>query len=162
MHYWSFWENPSEDAFNSGELKVKSFGAKAHVHSTRCSTVSSSPSQGSFRGALSPGPQKGSATSPRKRGAENAVVHFFRTIVSKVIQTRGRAWESELCSYPRSSPLLSLLAALVSPLSLLETSKCQTSFLAVINSSSGVPRPSQVEGESALCCFCSLTHEMEK
>ncbi|XP_029307867.1 myelin basic protein b isoform X5 [Cottoperca gobio] len=37
--------------------------------------------KGSFRGALSPGPQK-SATSPRKRGAENAVVHFFRTIVS--------------------------------------------------------------------------------
>lgn len=40
------------------------------------------PSQGSFRGALSPTPQKASATSPRKRGAENAVVHFFRTIVS--------------------------------------------------------------------------------
>ncbi|XP_062255223.1 myelin basic protein-like isoform X4 [Platichthys flesus] len=39
-------------------------------------------SKGSFRGALSPGPQKASATSPRKRGAENAVVTFFRTIVS--------------------------------------------------------------------------------
>ncbi|CAG12843.1 unnamed protein product, partial [Tetraodon nigroviridis] len=38
--------------------------------------------KGSFRGALSPGPQKASATSPRKRGAENAVVHFFRTIVT--------------------------------------------------------------------------------
>ncbi|XP_030013289.1 myelin basic protein-like isoform X3 [Sphaeramia orbicularis] len=38
-------------------------------------------SKGSFRGALSPAPQKAS-TSPRKRGAENAVVHFFRTIVS--------------------------------------------------------------------------------
>uniref|UniRef100_A0A3P9PH39 Myelin basic protein n=1 Tax=Poecilia reticulata TaxID=8081 RepID=A0A3P9PH39_POERE len=37
--------------------------------------------KGSFRGALSPAPQKASATSPRKRGAENAVVHFFRTIV---------------------------------------------------------------------------------
>ncbi|XP_047455282.1 myelin basic protein-like isoform X4 [Mugil cephalus] len=37
--------------------------------------------KGSFRGALSPAPQK-AATSPRKRGAENAVVHFFRTIVS--------------------------------------------------------------------------------
>ncbi|XP_051813233.1 myelin basic protein-like isoform X3 [Acanthochromis polyacanthus] len=37
-------------------------------------------SKGSFRGALSPAPQKASATSPRKRGAENAVVHFFRTI----------------------------------------------------------------------------------
>ncbi|XP_057689949.1 myelin basic protein-like isoform X2 [Corythoichthys intestinalis] len=39
-------------------------------------------SKGSFRGALSPAPQKASATSPRKRGPENAVVHFFRTIVS--------------------------------------------------------------------------------
>ncbi|KAM4580303.1 myelin basic protein-like isoform 3-T3 [Odontesthes bonariensis] len=38
--------------------------------------------KGSFRSALSPGAQKASATSPRKRGAENAVVHFFRTIVS--------------------------------------------------------------------------------
>uniref|UniRef100_A0A674MVG6 Myelin basic protein n=2 Tax=Takifugu rubripes TaxID=31033 RepID=A0A674MVG6_TAKRU len=38
--------------------------------------------KGSFRGALSPGPQKASATSPRKRGTENAVVHFFRTIVT--------------------------------------------------------------------------------
>ncbi|XP_013880072.1 myelin basic protein isoform X6 [Austrofundulus limnaeus] len=38
--------------------------------------------KGSFRGALSPAPQKASVTSPRKRGGENAVVHFFRTIVS--------------------------------------------------------------------------------
>uniref|UniRef100_UPI0037E89D33 myelin basic protein-like isoform X1 n=2 Tax=Semicossyphus pulcher TaxID=241346 RepID=UPI0037E89D33 len=38
-------------------------------------------SKGSFRGALSPAPQK-AATSPRKKGQENAVVHFFRTIVS--------------------------------------------------------------------------------
>ncbi|XP_061772336.1 myelin basic protein-like isoform X4 [Nerophis ophidion] len=37
-------------------------------------------SKGSFRGALSPAPQKASATSPRKRGPDNAVVHFFRTI----------------------------------------------------------------------------------
>ncbi|XP_034553697.1 myelin basic protein-like isoform X1 [Notolabrus celidotus] len=37
-------------------------------------------SKGSFRGALSPAPQKASATSPRKKGQENAVVHFFRTI----------------------------------------------------------------------------------
>ncbi|XP_013880073.1 myelin basic protein isoform X7 [Austrofundulus limnaeus] len=36
--------------------------------------------KGSFRGALSPAPQKASVTSPRKRGGENAVVHFFRTI----------------------------------------------------------------------------------
>ncbi|CAL8248082.1 unnamed protein product [Lota lota] len=39
-------------------------------------------SKGSFRGALSPAPQKSTAASPRKRGNENAVVHFFRTIVS--------------------------------------------------------------------------------
>ncbi|XP_068179866.1 myelin basic protein-like isoform X1 [Antennarius striatus] len=39
-------------------------------------------SKGSFRGALAPGPQKAAATSQRKRGAENAVVHFFRSIVS--------------------------------------------------------------------------------
>ncbi|XP_068616607.1 myelin basic protein-like isoform X3 [Brachionichthys hirsutus] len=39
-------------------------------------------SKGSFRGALSPGPQKPSATAQRKRGAENAVAHFFRSIVS--------------------------------------------------------------------------------
>ncbi|XP_035473842.1 myelin basic protein [Scophthalmus maximus] len=39
-------------------------------------------SKGSFRGALSPAPQKASATSPRKRTGENAVAHFFRTIVS--------------------------------------------------------------------------------
>ncbi|XP_076006469.1 myelin basic protein b isoform X3 [Genypterus blacodes] len=40
-------------------------------------------SKGSFRGALSPAPQKASAASPRKRGQENAVVHFFRTIKSQ-------------------------------------------------------------------------------
>uniref|UniRef100_A0A8C9X9N4 Myelin basic protein n=1 Tax=Sander lucioperca TaxID=283035 RepID=A0A8C9X9N4_SANLU len=44
-------------------------------------------SKGSFRGALSPGPQKASAAAPRKRGAENAVVHFFRTIVSNTNNT---------------------------------------------------------------------------
>ncbi|KAM9309671.1 myelin basic protein b isoform 2-T2 [Pholidichthys leucotaenia] len=43
--------------------------------------------KGSFRGALSPAPQKASATSPRKRGAENAVVHFFRTIGSQKSQS---------------------------------------------------------------------------
>ncbi|XP_010776843.1 myelin basic protein b isoform X5 [Gymnodraco acuticeps] len=36
-------------------------------------------SKGSFRGALSPAPQK-AAAAPRKRGPENAVVSFFRTI----------------------------------------------------------------------------------
>lgn len=50
-------------------------------------------SQGSFRGALSPGPQKASATSPRKRGGENAVVHFFRTIVSNSNHTTW-PWDS--------------------------------------------------------------------
>uniref|UniRef100_A0A3B5BE58 Myelin basic protein n=1 Tax=Stegastes partitus TaxID=144197 RepID=A0A3B5BE58_9TELE len=47
-------------------------------------------SKGSFRGALSPGPQKASATSPRKRGAENAVVHFFRTIRTSSQDRPGR------------------------------------------------------------------------
>lgn len=37
-------------------------------------------SKGSFRGALSPAPQKASAASQKKRGTENAVVTFFRTI----------------------------------------------------------------------------------
>ncbi|CAL8357445.1 unnamed protein product [Arctogadus glacialis] len=41
-----------------------------------------SDASGSFRGALSPAPQKSTAASPRKRGTENAVVTFFRTIVS--------------------------------------------------------------------------------
>ncbi|CAK6954276.1 myelin basic protein-like isoform X2 [Scomber scombrus] len=47
-------------------------------------------SKGSFRGALSPGPQKASATSPRKRGAENAVVHFFRTIGDQKSQSKAK------------------------------------------------------------------------
>lgn len=47
-------------------------------------------SKGSFRGALSPGPQKASATSPRKRGAENAVVHFFRTIGNQKSQSKAK------------------------------------------------------------------------
>uniref|UniRef100_A0A672REH9 Myelin basic protein n=1 Tax=Sinocyclocheilus grahami TaxID=75366 RepID=A0A672REH9_SINGR len=37
--------------------------------------------KGSFRGGLSASPQRSSA-SPRRRPDENAVVHFFRTIVS--------------------------------------------------------------------------------
>ncbi|XP_047455283.1 myelin basic protein-like isoform X5 [Mugil cephalus] len=45
--------------------------------------------KGSFRGALSPAPQK-AATSPRKRGAENAVVHFFRTIGQQKSQSKGK------------------------------------------------------------------------
>lgn len=39
-----------------------------------------SSTQGSFRGGLSASPQRSSA-SPRRRPDENAVVHFFRTIV---------------------------------------------------------------------------------
>ncbi|XP_054639054.1 myelin basic protein-like isoform X4 [Dunckerocampus dactyliophorus] len=50
-------------------------------------------SKGSFRGALSPAPQKASATSPRKRGPENAVVHFFRTIGDQKSQS-GKAKKS--------------------------------------------------------------------
>ncbi|XP_058503071.1 myelin basic protein-like isoform X5 [Solea solea] len=46
-------------------------------------------SKGSFRG-LSPAPQKASATSPRKRGAENAVVHFFRTIGDQKSQSKAK------------------------------------------------------------------------
>ncbi|PWA32372.1 hypothetical protein CCH79_00012059 [Gambusia affinis] len=55
--------------------------------------------RGSFRGALSPAPQKASATSPRKRGAENAVVHFFRTIVSPAPpKSRGQQKSSKKAS----------------------------------------------------------------
>ncbi|XP_043973766.1 myelin basic protein-like isoform X3 [Gambusia affinis] len=55
--------------------------------------------KGSFRGALSPAPQKASATSPRKRGAENAVVHFFRTIVSPAPpKSRGQQKSSKKAS----------------------------------------------------------------
>ncbi|KAM4568894.1 myelin basic protein isoform X2 [Fundulus heteroclitus] len=55
--------------------------------------------KGSFRGALSPAPQKASATSPRKRGAENAVVHFFRTIVSPAPpKSRGHQKSSKKAS----------------------------------------------------------------
>ncbi|XP_072316054.1 uncharacterized protein [Eucyclogobius newberryi] len=39
-------------------------------------------SKGSFRGALSPAPQKSSASAQKKKGADNAVVTFFRSIVS--------------------------------------------------------------------------------
>ncbi|XP_017351437.1 myelin basic protein b isoform X1 [Ictalurus punctatus] len=40
-------------------------------------------SKGSFRGALSVSPQRSSHSSPRRRtGGDNAVVHFFRSIVS--------------------------------------------------------------------------------
>ncbi|XP_061572307.1 myelin basic protein b isoform X5 [Cololabis saira] len=51
--------------------------------------------KGSFRGALSPGPQKASATSPRKRGAENAVVHFFRTIGSQKSSKKASAGDGK-------------------------------------------------------------------
>ncbi|XP_028326048.1 myelin basic protein-like isoform X5 [Gouania willdenowi] len=38
--------------------------------------------KGAARGALSPASQKASTSSQRKRGTENAVAQFFRTIVS--------------------------------------------------------------------------------
>ncbi|XP_030639175.1 myelin basic protein b [Chanos chanos] len=38
--------------------------------------------KGSFRGALSTSPQRPAHASARRRGDENAVVHFFRSIVS--------------------------------------------------------------------------------
>lgn len=84
--------------------------------------------QGSFRGALSPGPQKASATSPRKRGPENAVVHFFRTIVSSVKKTQPPCPR-------RGGP-----AGFSAPVS----------RFSVINSSSGDPRPPKVQGESLM------------
>lgn len=39
-------------------------------------------SKGSFRGALSPAPQKASASASKKKGADSAVVSFLRSIVS--------------------------------------------------------------------------------
>ncbi|XP_054596614.1 myelin basic protein b isoform X5 [Nothobranchius furzeri] len=63
--------------------------------------------KGSFRGALSPAPQKASVTSPRKRGAENAVVHFFRTIVSNAPEEQhlsNTSGESECFSNVSPAP----------------------------------------------------------
>ncbi|XP_077383282.1 myelin basic protein b isoform X4 [Festucalex cinctus] len=60
-------------------------------------------SKGSFRGALSPAPQKASATSPRKRGPENAVVHFFRTIVSPAPPKSRGDQKSQSAKAKRSS-----------------------------------------------------------
>uniref|UniRef100_A0A3B1JHX4 Myelin basic protein n=1 Tax=Astyanax mexicanus TaxID=7994 RepID=A0A3B1JHX4_ASTMX len=36
--------------------------------------------KGSFRGALSASPQRSAHSSPRRKGEQNAVVHFFRSI----------------------------------------------------------------------------------
>uniref|UniRef100_A0A8C5G8F9 Uncharacterized protein n=1 Tax=Gouania willdenowi TaxID=441366 RepID=A0A8C5G8F9_GOUWI len=44
--------------------------------------------QGAARGALSPASQKASTSSQRKRGTENAVAQFFRTIVSKPLKSK--------------------------------------------------------------------------
>ncbi|XP_019748608.1 myelin basic protein b isoform X3 [Hippocampus comes] len=60
-------------------------------------------SKGSFRGALSPTTQKASATSPRKRGPENAVVHFFRTIVSPAPPKSRGDQKSQSAKAKRSS-----------------------------------------------------------
>ncbi|XP_029115640.1 myelin basic protein isoform X2 [Scleropages formosus] len=38
--------------------------------------------KGSFRGSLTSSPQRPLQASPHRRGDENAVVHFFRTMVS--------------------------------------------------------------------------------
>ncbi|KAL4617122.1 myelin basic protein-like [Arapaima gigas] len=38
--------------------------------------------KGSFRGSLSSSPQRPPQASPHRRGDENAVVHFFRAMVS--------------------------------------------------------------------------------
>ncbi|XP_066514009.1 myelin basic protein-like isoform X1 [Hoplias malabaricus] len=38
--------------------------------------------KGSFRGALSASPQRPTHSSPRRKGDQNAMVHFFRSIVS--------------------------------------------------------------------------------
>ncbi|XP_062320994.1 myelin basic protein-like isoform X2 [Osmerus eperlanus] len=54
-------------------------------------------SKGSFRGALSSSPARPTAASPRKRGAENAVVHFFRGIVSPAPpKSRWRGLQAKL------------------------------------------------------------------
>ncbi|KAI4893819.1 hypothetical protein NFI96_014916 [Prochilodus magdalenae] len=38
--------------------------------------------KGSFRGALSASPQRAAHSSPRRKGDQSAVAHFFRSIVS--------------------------------------------------------------------------------
>ncbi|XP_036412717.1 myelin basic protein-like isoform X2 [Colossoma macropomum] len=38
--------------------------------------------KGSFRGALSASPQRATHSSPRRKGDQSAVAHFFRSIVS--------------------------------------------------------------------------------
>ncbi|XP_062846296.1 LOW QUALITY PROTEIN: myelin basic protein-like [Trichomycterus rosablanca] len=46
--------------------------------------------KGSFRGALSASPQRSSHSSPRRRPGDNAVVHFFRTMVSPAAAPKSR------------------------------------------------------------------------
>uniref|UniRef100_A0A8C2C7N4 Myelin basic protein n=1 Tax=Cyprinus carpio TaxID=7962 RepID=A0A8C2C7N4_CYPCA len=53
-----------------------------------------SSTQGSFRGGLSASPQRSSA-SPRRRPDENAVVHFFRNIVSPSTPKSRREQKSQ-------------------------------------------------------------------
>ncbi|XP_042611712.1 myelin basic protein-like [Cyprinus carpio] len=50
--------------------------------------------KGSFRGGLSASPQRSSA-SPRRRPDENAVVHFFRNIVSPSTPKSRREQKSQ-------------------------------------------------------------------
>ncbi|XP_072316062.1 uncharacterized protein [Eucyclogobius newberryi] len=47
-------------------------------------------SKGSFRGALSPAPQKSSASAQKKKGADNAVVTFFRSIGDQKSQPKAK------------------------------------------------------------------------
>ncbi|XP_046907332.1 myelin basic protein-like isoform X3 [Hypomesus transpacificus] len=61
-------------------------------------------SKGSFRGALSSSPARPTAASPRKRGAENAVVHFFRGIVSPAPPKSRGSQKSQSAKAKKASP----------------------------------------------------------
>ncbi|KAK7887146.1 hypothetical protein WMY93_026767 [Mugilogobius chulae] len=47
-------------------------------------------SKGSFRGALSPAPQKASSSAQKKKGADNAVVTFLRSIGDQKSQPKAK------------------------------------------------------------------------
>ncbi|CAL1610636.1 unnamed protein product [Knipowitschia caucasica] len=47
-------------------------------------------SKGSFRGALSPAPQKASASAQKKKTADNAVVSFLRSIGDQKSQPKAK------------------------------------------------------------------------
>lgn len=100
--------------------------------------------QGSFRGALSPAPQKASATSPRKRGAENAVVHFFRTIVSSELNLWATLRDSRVQRAPAQLPDHAFPLLVVFVFFASHQLKTFFSLLSALNYSSGVPRPSEI------------------